>query len=573
MAFQYTPFDPSRYAGTIAELIARGGDIRARGLEALGQIQARRAEQQGQIWGGMAQNLGQIIGRIPEQLQQARVGALQEQNLRGQIGERQALTDERTQKTNDTAAIDRAFLPQSALGPGAQGPMPENAPPPTREQILANVPGHLRGNVEKVFAEADDHAAKMRASKQQADKDAREYVGFLGAQIRQSGYNPFVASLALQHAEEEKADDPVALKQVQQLRAMFGQDPQSIKRVADAAILGSSYRTELTPKLMEHDPTKNLVNPQTGEVISKAIPKEPPAKALQSKAVLVDGKTAEAVFNPTDGTWAVNGQPVDASRIKPVPTAAQVNINQRDNPPGDWAKTGDAFLETIPVQWRATVQKLANYEEDPTKVASMRGGMRETLMQWVNQVNPEYKADEFSVRAPTRKAFTTGTQGQQINAINTAIGHIDQIIEVGGQMQNGDFTPANALFNKLRSAVGSDKVTNFDTLKEALAGEVASVLSKSGATVSGIEAAKQSIKASSSPQQLAGYVKTLVPVMGSKLAAFDYQYHQAMGANDRWSALSPESKRILEKHGFDPAHPTIGTDAKTIGGFVTRPRP
>jgi hypothetical protein len=196
----------------------------------------------------------------------------------------------------------------------------------------------------------------------------------------------------------------------------------------------------------------------------------------------------------------------------------------------------------------ATVQKIAHYDEDPTKVASMRGGNREMLMQWVNQVNPGYDASQFTNRAPTRKAYTTGTQGQQITAINTAIGHLDQLAPLVADLNNGSFTPGNKIMNTLSSIFGSAKVTNFETLKDALAGEVASVFSKGAATVSGIAAEKEKIKAASSPAQLAGYVKTLIPLMGSKLASLDYQYHQAMGDEDSFSALSPTSKSVLAKY-------------------------
>ena len=222
------------------------------------------------------------------------------------------------------------------------------------------------------------------------------------------------------------------------------------------------------------------------------------------------------------------------------------------DPIGDFTKTGEDFLSTIPKQWQPTVRKIAAYDEDPAKVTTMRGGMRETVMQWVNQYNPEYKADQFAIRRPTRQAFTTGTQGQQINAINTAIGHIGLIPKLAAAMKNGSFVPGNEVYNTVKTAFGSDAVTNFDTLKDALSGEVASVLAKGGATVSGIADAKAHIKNASSPEQLTGYVKTLLPIMGSKLNEFNFQYHQAMGANDPWQALSPESKATLSGFGVNP---------------------
>lgn len=247
--------------------------------------------------------------------------------------------------------------------------------------------------------------------------------------------------------------------------------------------------------------------------------------------------------------------------------AAHIAVNTGTTPiPGDFTQTGPAFLATVPAQWRTTVQKIANYDEDPSKVTSMRSGMRETVMQWVNQVNPAYDATRFSVRGPTRQAFTTGTQGKQITNINTAIGHIDQLADVAGQLQSGGFVPGNRAWNAIRTAFGSDVVTNFDTLKDALAGEVANALSQSGATVSGIADAQAKIHGASSATQMAGYVKTLLPIMGAKLGNLDYAYHQAMGADDPYQPLSPESRRVLLKHGVDPAHFAGGGAATTSPG-------
>lgn len=284
-------------------------------------------------------------------------------------------------------------------------------------------------------------------------------------------------------------------------------------------------------------------------------PKPPVQKSLQRESALVNGKRVFVNFNPETGTYTdLQGQPVQPTPIPPKENDSNVN----DVPPGDWAVTGAKFLDTIPADWRKTVEKIARYDEDPNKAVASRGGSRERIMKWVNQVNPDYDQSQFALRSPTRKAFTIGTQGQQINAMNTAMGHLDQLSTLANQLEQGGFVPGNKAWNAIRTAFGSDKVTNFDTLKDALAGEVAGVLSKSGATVSGIQDAKTHISAANSPAQLAGYVNTLIPVLGEKLAAFDYQYKQAMGENDPFSPLSDASKAIIEKHGFDPAHPKVG---------------
>lgn len=307
----------------------------------------------------------------------------------------------------------------------------------------------------------------------------------------------------------------------------------------------------------------DIDNPEKGIIPGTAPspPKETVPSSVAEYRFYVQDQAAHGKTPVSFDDW----QTMDANRRKSLTT-----INAGSNAIGDFTKEGQDFLKTIPVQWRKTVEKIANYDEDPTKVASMRGGMREQLTQWVNQVNPAYDTTLYGNRAPTRKAFTTGTQGQQINAINTAIGHIDQLLNLAPQMNNSSFVAGNAMKNKIATAFGSDAATNFDTLKDALAGEISSVLSKGGATVSGIAEAKERIKSSSSPEQLAGYVKTILPVMGSKLNALDYQYHQAMGANDPFSALSPEAKTILRKNGINPDEP-LGASSGPRAGYVIDP--
>jgi len=425
---------------------------------------------------------------------------------------------------------------------------------------------------------------------------------------------------ARQRTQDEREDTTYAMrlrgertaqKKDEVLRASiaegFGDDPDpahfSVERAGQFAITNgfpelvttiSDIHTKLNPPPVEFDPAKGTMNPRTGEVVRQprapgpkteldyaaltlnpnpvvssfakgtleAMRKPAAAKSYQHVDRLLDGKPTTLLLDPAPGgkVYDLNQREITdaATRVRPIPPASiQINNDRAKGAPGDFTKSGDDFLATIPAQWRRTVKTLARYDADPTKVASMRGGMRETLMHWILQVNPGYKADEFAVRAPTRKAFTIGPQGQTLNALNTAIGHLDQFSGLADELKNFAFTPGNKVWNELASMFGAAAVSNFDTLKDALAGEVAKTMSGGQATVSGMQEQRALMNAYKSPAQLAGYVKTLIPVMGSKLSNLNYQYHQAMGDDDSFDALSPESRRILEKHGVDPDHPTV----------------
>lgn len=417
----------------------------------------------------------------------------------------QGLFGGHSQNMPDATAAPEATTPSSALVPEAQAAQPDTHPVTSRVVRPVNIPGVPSLGVE-------------------------------GVSVRPQTLEAGVA--ARQRAELEKA--------------LYGKYAPG--EVSPALGPTPPAGAKLTPV-----PAGGLADTSTGKVV---VPGSGPTSEFgQYQQIYAEGLGKKTFTELTPQEKAGVIPAYNKSKQDPAMHALLIATRQaaltaaqgKNTTAGNFETTGDEFLKTIPIEWRKTVEKIARYDEDPTKVASMRGNMREKLMQWVNQVNPAYDQSQFANRTPTRKAYTTGTQGQQIAAINTAIGHLDQLAPIVAKLDNSSFTPGNAALNKLRTIFGSSKVTNFDTLKDALAGEVASVLSKGAATVSGIAAEKEKIHAASSPEQLADYVKTQIPIMGSKLAGLDYAFHQAMGEDDTFSALSPSSKKILAKFGFDPA--------------------
>lgn len=523
------PFQREAYrsdlSGTIADLMGRGTANQAELIRANAAIQARAAEQRGQNTAQLFGTIGQLAQGTIHQIQQDRIDAPKRELDRLQLEDAHLKIDD----AKRTAAEDRALRDLFARGQE------------TRPEEIYQVVGPKRGaEILKGFSSLRSEQFKEANEVRQAIGQAMGGVLALPETMRGEAYGAVRTNMLGRGVHSSELPEAYS--------------PEAVQQFVAAAMTPDKQYDVANPKPVAVAPNYSLVdtrNPQAGPIYTAPpAPKEPtkPQSAQEYEYAKANGYT---------GTYA-QYQTEDANRRRPV-----VNVSTQPAA-GDFDLTGDAFLATIPKEWRNTVRKIANYEEDPTKSVGMRSGMRDKVVQWVNQVNPGYKADEFAVRGPTRKAFTTGVQGQQINAINTAIGHIDQLTGLADKLQNGGFVPGNAAFNAVRTMFGGESVTNFDTLKDALAGEVSSVLAKGGATVSGIAEAKEKIHGSNSPAQLAGYVKTLIPIMGSKLASLDYQYHQAMGADDSYSALSPESRMILSKHGFDPAQHD-GRDRSTKG--------
>lgn len=510
----------AQYAAEIANLIQKQGE---------GQADAARAS--GQIWGNLANNLGQL----PQQL----VGM---QRARDEAELRKLETQQKKQQINGEQALNDSMKNALVTNPDGTTTFNQDA---VIHHLTASGFGSKVPAYQKMMSDADTAAATLAKTRADVAAKQSDLKGALAASVKEQGYDVPSFTLMLSHATAQKLITP---QEGQQALQMAIDNPESVKKLTDTWLAASPGQQKLAVDRQIAD--AHTLTAQTGVANAQSMAEVRKAEVANKAA---DNARQDAQAGETGRhNKVMETAAMIRARRPPASGASQAP------PEGDFTKEGKDFLATVPIQWRKTVEKIANYDEDPTKSVGMRSGNRDKITQWVNQVNPNYDASKFALRNPTRKAFTTGTQGQQINAINTAIGHIDQLTNLSSQLENGGFVPANKAWNTVRTMFGSDKVTNFDTLKDALAGEVSSVLAKGGATVSGIAEAKQHIKDSSSPTQLAGYVKTLVPVMGSKLAELDYQFKQAMGEGDSFSALSPESKRILAKHGFDPDHPTIG---------------
>jgi hypothetical protein len=501
----------------------------------------------------------------------AKVMQLRQMQQQGEAQAQQARIRDQQLETGklEIAAKQRTQAGQAALAAAIKDPRnrtPDGAV--NHEQIASTLSESFPDVAEAWLAQTSKNADaldKLASTKRAHAEAAQEAIGSLAASA--SNEREFEASLGLL-ASQGILDEPTATRVAQQASDA---GPEGWKAIRDQYVhlAPSARKAALSADAKLHEPQK--LSP--GEVFG--VPGQPPAMSVpekkpnpQTEKFLLDGRPVMGAFQPDDkgGKYLYLGQDVTA-RAKPIPSAAQININNKNAlPPGNWDKTGEEFLSSIPAQWRKTVEKIAKYDEDPTKVASMRGGMRETLMQWVNQVNPDYDQAKFAIRNPTKKAFTTGPQGQQITALNTALEHLDLLQEASDALANGSFTPGNALFTRVKEIFGSASPTTFATIKEKVDKEIEAVNNKGVPTVSGTQAQRELAGKNSSPQAIKGYIDSSIKLMGSTLNSLDYQYKQAMGENDPFHPLSPGAQSVLTKRGFDPNDPSGRNKPETPKG-------
>ena len=128
--------------------------------------------------------------------------------------------------------------------------------------------------------------------------------------------------------------------------------------------------------------TKNMVNKVTKEVTPLIDPetKQPLTGAIKTET--------HTVFNPAtqkNEDFVVNSR--NGQKIAFI-GENKSDMSSMTNAVGDFSKTGEAYLQTVPLQLRGVVKSLANYNMKPADLG--RSQQRLQLMQAANQYNPGF---------------------------------------------------------------------------------------------------------------------------------------------------------------------------------------
>lgn len=214
--------------------------------------------------------------------------------------------------------------------------------------------------------------------------------------------------------------------------------------------------------------------------------------------------------------------------------------------PGDFSKTGQAFLDSLPESDRAFIKKVAAYEIDP-KTLSTRGGHREEVLKHAAQFDPTFDQKNYNTISTAVNKFATGPQGNTVRSLNVAIEHMDTLQTAANALKNGSFTPANKVYNEVAKIFGAAPPNTFEGLRDIVANEVVKgTIGTAGAMEDRSQAAAK-IKAQSSPQQLSELLAGWRELMGGQMKGLERQYEGATSRHDfRERYLTPRTREALD---------------------------
>ncbi len=394
-----------------------------------------------------------------------------------------------------------------------QGILASALPPEQKHQALMSVPGGI--DILKKFADmqnagttADYHRAQIgeiqrKGQVAQGEQQARGQLTDLISNGTFQKNNPGAmapTSVMLDQDAAEKAAIEQYRKDPNTPFAIDVPDPAKVKALAIAS--GSA---------LPRSAAAALLNPGVGGNGQQIAPR------------LVDDPDS-----PTKWSWMYQ----DGRKVKGAPAPSGPRTPASAVPaPGDYSRGGEPFLETLPVEDRAFVKKLANYEIDP-KTLSTRGGEREKYLRMATQLNPDFDQKNYNAIATAINRFSSGKQGDTVRSFNVAIEHMDTARRLGDALKNADIPLFNKIGNEFATQTGHAAPPNFEAVKEIVADEVVKGVIGGTNAQSDRQAAASKIRAASSPEQLAGVLDSWTELMGGQLRGLEKQYQGATFRKD-----------------------------------------
>ena len=129
-------------------------------------------------------------------------------------------------------------------------------------------------------------------------------------------------------------------------------------------------------------------------------------------------------------------------------------------------------------------------------------------------------------RAQLRKAYTVGPQSKEINAINTAVGHVGVMNDAIDALNNGDVKVLNAIGNRLGVETGQDPVTTFNTIVHRVGPEIAKAYIGAGGSAGERGSDEKDFDPSLGPKQLRSNVAITAELLRSKISSLANQWDE-----------------------------------------------
>lgn len=215
--------------------------------------------------------------------------------------------------------------------------------------------------------------------------------------------------------------------------------------------------------------------------------------------------------------------------------------------PGDPSLSGQQYVQSItdPGTRDLAMSYLSGDNPPPSGTALKNNAIRSAWTAALH-ADPTLSTGTYTTRLNNRKAFIDGKQGQVINRINTAIGHLGNYIDQVKSLDEGGLKPLNAVTNYLGGATGNTTLGQINTIIPNLASEVAYVYNGGVPAEGEVKEREDAFNPNRGAKVNIANAVTTIHLLNSKLQALQSQYEQGAGKfGTPLTAINPSARQAI----------------------------
>lgn len=205
---------------------------------------------------------------------------------------------------------------------------------------------------------------------------------------------------------------------------------------------------------------------------------------------------------------------------------------------------GEALRSALPPAVLAPVESLLKGNTTVAEWKARNSSAGPLLASFAARIDPNFSTARNKM-VNDYKSNKPGSTGNNLTAINTAIGHIGTFSELGEALKNGDFVMGNAVLNRVLTAFGKPAIPDFNLAKEAVATEMMRVFRQVGASDQEVNRWAESFKSSNSPETIQDVSRKAVELLRSRMNAVNEPWKREF--HDDFPVLTDHSKEVLGK--------------------------
>jgi len=189
----------------------------------------------------------------------------------------------------------------------------------------------------------------------------------------------------------------------------------------------------------------------------------------------------------------------------------------------------EAYLQTLPPQAQNLLRGISAGKQPYPTGRAFTSPLGQQIVSAINLYDPSFDQANAGARMKTRNAFTSGTEAKQVNALNTALGHLSELTDAVTALKNSDYPDYNRIANNLKTRIGWTGQTDFKTIAPRVVQEITRLWRGAGGAEADIDRDLETLDPAMAPKQLYSSISKTAHMMEDKLHALESQYAQGMG--------------------------------------------